>query len=737
MPSPLKSSRATLVAFALVVAGCSSASIGQLGADAITADATSAKDAGPAPDSGPPPALDKYGGEVGHACAGGALGYFYLHKDAGRWHFCDPLGNVFVSMSVSAVNMNPNPTDDCSGANTYDIYTRKYGNTNTAYNWGWEALRRITSWGFNSIGQDSVSHVEPFDTCSSCNWPNKMQPIPLPYLTEMKPAENASVNREGYIAEPIKDIMSGTNDNYTGWRGAALFDVFDPKLGQEFQKELQASGTSVQNIRNNYPWLLGVFTDDSDYFWGSGAGPDFPSGHTAANVAWMTLISSPVQTYIESTGFIHKTFVYQDSKNYSKANVLNPSTQCSSSNPCSLRDYLWQKYGGSISALNQAWGSNYTTFDSSGTQVRGETVGTGDGSTRVFTHTLAHISISPLSVLVSVSGAAQAGDCPWFHAHCTASSGTGSVGSPTPGFIDESASQIDYGTGKLTITFATAPASGAAIKVDYIYGGWMAGGTGLMDESGGTAWVGTNPYCLEGPDPNYTTYFSCVGGGGVWNPKPDANAALGADLDAWVSQFAAKYFKVMHDDLKAVSKVPYLGLDVIGSYGIPAYSKFLEGAAPYIDGAFVGGLATWRYSSTAALQSGYQYLTRYIGDLPLLDFIVDVAQADSSMSCYTSGSHSFKTQAERGQGWYDTVNDLLNGPGYNGTYPFVGFDWWAYRDFQKLNMGLVSIHDNAYDGKEAIIAPGTDPWGLSTGGESTNYGDCITPVSQANRLWWR
>ena len=59
----------------------------------------------------------------------------------------------------------------------------------------------------------------------------------------------------------------------------------------------------MQQIRNNDPYLLGVFTDDGDYFLGAGAGPDFATGHTNANVAWMTLITSPVQTYIQSTPF--------------------------------------------------------------------------------------------------------------------------------------------------------------------------------------------------------------------------------------------------------------------------------------------------------------------------------------------------------------------------------------------------------------------------------------------------
>ncbi len=49
-----------------------------------------------------------------------------------------------------------------------------------------------------------------------------------------------------------------------------------------------------------------------------------------------------------------------------------------------------------------------------------------------------------------------------------------------------------------------------------------------------------------------------------------------------------------------------------------------------------------------------------------------------------------------------------------------------------INWGLVSRLDNAYDGKEAIIAPGLDPWGFATGGEVANYGDFLSSATAAN-----
>jgi len=56
-------------------------------------------------------------------------------------------------------------------------------------------------------------------------------------------------------------------------------------------------------------------------------------------------------------------------------------------------------------------------------------------------------------------------------------------------------------------------------------------------------------------------------------------------------------------------------------------------------------------------------------------------------------------------------------------------------DNEKLNWGLVSPHDNPYDGKSATIkGAGPDQWGYPTGGERANYGDFLSAVSTANRL---
>jgi hypothetical protein len=319
------------------------------------------------------------------------------------------------------------------------------------------------------------------------------------------------------------------------------------------------------------------------------------------------------------------------------------------------------------------------------------------------------------------------------------------------------ASTINYSTGAVSLTFTTAPANGAAITVAYIYGGWQAGGTGLMDEDGSNSWVGTNAYCLEGANPSYPTYFACTGGGGSqYRPVVNALAAFGADIDGWLSQYIAEYHKTILTDLRASgSLVPFLGLDNFGTGG-PPFGVVIAGAAPYVDVIqaqmnFWEPTAIFNPPSTPSMSvqfpSMYQYITQYAGDKPLADHYISVAATADSDEAFNIGNalqgsiNEMPTQGARGQMYYHTVSYLLSTPSYNGDYQYMSFAEWAWQDFQFENWGLVSLLDNAYDGVEAVSATVscdsnyTVAGGATCGGEPSNYGNSITPISAANTLW--
>ena len=833
--------------------------------------------------------LDLYGGRTDIHCT--AARWFTTAKVGNRWWFCDPLGHGFTAMSITMAPER-NPTNNCSNANTFPIFAAKYAAagdpTGTTYNWAWQNLKRATSWGFNAIGELSSGSVLPNATCPTtatraCTWPlvgnTRPQPLPRPYLAEPRYAEYAAANTHGYLAEPIKDLIVGTNQNWHSYRGASTYDVFDPKLYQYVAAQIASPNGAA--LRNNDPWILGIVFDDSDWFAGSGAGPDFITvgGKNGANLGFLTLLTSPVQTYNSQAAGTGASYIYLQQLIYSKANALSPTTTCSLnhvagvSQPCSLRDYLWQKYtnNGTLSnaagilALDAAWHSNYDSFDSDGVQITNETIGTGDGTTTVFNFTLTHRAVDPYSVLISVGGKAHIGDCPWFHRGpgslkcepsavtntaalqsplsgtqeglssiacvsgvCTitwktpsslfhagtviklsrtgtpacneavtlvgspgalsstynSSSCTGAPGGPnanglaSASILTAGSNTLDYSTGVGTISFVTPPALGMTITANYIYGGWMGGGRGLMDESGGSGdmsncpsatdsvcWVGTNSVCLEGVNAAYPTYFACIGAGGLAVPnacgKPmtapfTEPCQVGLDLDNWIAQFAAEFFSGTKNAIRnGGSKLNLGGLDVMGGYGASPIKQFLQGAAPYLDFAFTGSLHYWVAPSPAYIKSNYQYFTQYFGDKPIYDYAGLWAQADSSANCITKldpAAPNFPTQAARGQAYYDEVNFLLTTPSYNGDIQFVGHQWWSWQDFPaayadgtlssaSYNQGVVSYNDNAYDGKEAVSASVrcdstyTVVSGAMCGSENSNYGDALTTITAANALW--
>jgi hypothetical protein len=126
------------------------------------------------------------------------------------------------------------------------------------------------------------------------------------------------------------------------------------------------------------------------------------------------------------------------------------------------------------------------------------------------------------------------------------------------------------------------------------------------------------------------------------------------------------------------------------------------------------------------------FIVRHAGDVPLVIWMGIMANPDSAFFRYRGG---LPTQARRGEFYERSVSQLFETAApTSGSYPFVGFQWWEFADNwrEKLNWGLVSLSDNAYDGKEAVVAVGKDQWGYAVGGEERDYGDVISHVKRAN-----
>ena len=541
----------------------------------------------PTPSPSPPSStsgLDQYGGCTNCGVKGTITGYFHTQKIGSRWHFITPLGNPYWMKAVYALEMSVSP-DDRGGTYEQRVIA-KYGDRDLT--WGPAQNRRLLSWGFNAIGEYAITYVLPWTKYSAPKWPTGEQPVKLPAIPfPLQAAAYSRSNLFGYAINPVKDIIGPTGPYFTGYRGSFV-DVYDPNFEMWINGVVKANGSTP-----NSPYFVGFSSDDSDYITGFGPGADFntePTGQSHSHVGYIALITPPTQSsYKDIRDGITRS--YNDTKVYTKY---------------ALKDFLVAKYG-SIGALNSAWGSNYTTFDSNG--------------------------------------------------------------------------------------------------------GWP-NGSGLLDENGKGAWVGTDSIALG-----------------------DTNSNVRTDLDNFLYQIAKKYFSVYRDKIKQYyPNALFLGPTTIGGWGAPARRQILQAAGEYLDVVRTTALT----GTTANQQAMLNFTAQYAGDVPLMIWLGTTANADSALYRYPGGTRGYftePTQAKRGEYYQNAINTLVNATvTQTGNKPFIGLEWWQYLDNwgEKSNWGLVSLSDNAYDGKEAIIAPSIDQWGYPRGGEERNYGDFLSAVKQGN-----
>src|SRR4030095_2115732 len=208
-----------------------------------------------------------------------------------------------------------------------------------------------------------------------------------------------------------------------------------------------------------------------------------------------------------------------------------------------------------------------------------------------------------------------------------------------------------------------------------------------------------------------------------------AAAAVRTDLDDFLYEIANQYFSVYRTEIRAkYPNVLFFGPTTVGAWNAPARRQVLQAAGESLDLMRI----SWDGS-----QAQLDFTTQHAGDLPLAVWLGAVANPDSALWRYTQGGQADFVSTQSGRaGFYTSAlsNMLAITATSTGTKPFVGLQWWQYTDnwAEKSNWGLVTLSDNAYDGKEAMIAGGTDQWGYRTGGEERNYGSFLSSVSAAN-----
>lgn len=643
--------------------------------------------------------LDSYYGDSTHVCVGvyglntaghtpgtvipGATGYFYLYKDTNlrRWMFCDPLGNRYFYQAVQVIDGNY-----AGSPNNVNTAT-KYGN-NTGYEYWIAQNRRLQALGFNAVGE--YGDLRAFPACTIYGAGNTQQ-IPFVFLVNALSSTLA------------KGLFSNLPPAYTAYRGGGFKDIFDPNFTTNVNTQFSAAqdgarfcnGGTPSGLDTN-PWLIGVVTDDSDFLYA------LPGVYTDSHLGLLSAEASSYQPTINGV-------VWADTQFYLKTN---------------LRTFLTTRYG-TVGALNTAWGSTYSTLGTTSTTAGSETIGTGNGVLTSFSHTFAHGTVDPASILISVGGVAQGGDCPWFKGdslgncnsagsgHANIQAATGNINGGTVTYASGGATCGGQASPCITVTFSAAPANAVAITATYQYGGWpkaTAGGTGFLDEDGSSAWM----------------------------PATIANPPVGTvatDLNDYLTQIATQYYSTIYTRMRAA--LPHhliLGPDVssIGSRpGVAAQISAYTDAEEYTHTEAIGiGPGVGAAATTASYNSK---------GLPVIAYTAVTTSGDSQFTwtnCAATGWDCGVDQVDRGRVYLGLVRQWYGGSyiGADGYSYIVGTDWfqWVDRNSETQNFGIVTLDDNLYGYypgnstlKESINRSITDGLGNTTTPDNANYGNFV------------
>ena len=246
--------------------------------------------------------------------------------------------------------------------------------------------------------------------------------------------------------------------------------------------------------------------------------------------------------------------------------------------------------------------------------------------------------------------------------------------------------------------------------------GGFGTGTGVLDEDGRhTAWFGTDLA---------NRYFTLVG----------VNPNLVNDLNAFLYQFTVQTYGVQASTIKTYDQNHLLECGNFGGIGEGGMRpQVMQGLKDSGCDIIVGN---WNSTWPAVALNGNQAEYDAIG-VPVVLWYGISSQLDSDVSQYPTRGASFAdypSQFARAQQYSSDQQTIFNAQGSNGDYYIMGIAFWGLTDnsSEETNWGFITFMDNAYDGRCAIVAPGTDQYGYACGGEATNYGDFLDGVTQTN-----
>jgi hypothetical protein len=478
------------------------------------------------------PSLDIYGGRNDVISPNSTWNGWRPEKVGNRWWIMDPAnhGMHLNAMYGSGTLSNPVLTN---------IRT-KYGASDLC-RYATAAKNRLAFMGFNSLNSGWATEQLPWAT-STC-WPidgtlgGRYPPasVRMPVFVQERPSFYGQQNEQVLVSDAVKDVWypiygyvnPGSNipgascGQYVPPAGEA--DYLDPNLYAYFRQEMvldPAMAPYWTAPAATQLYLAGIWSDESDQaysfslFTGTyGSNQTFTSDtHQTLHVhgGLRALQTAPMQTATDRNLSDPLNHLYTNQQVYTKARIISD---------------LKTKYG-SIASLNTAWGSTYTSFDSTGTCVGTsaitcasnsgiESYGTTNGTAGPFTHTLATLTPTRNSVAIYVGGALVGGDTGY-------SGNSGSTQNQIWGphikntkAGDAGPSTINYSTGALSIAFK----AGTPVSIRKIVGNGSTAtltcyrqcaywANGHITLTGTTNFNVTNQLVVSAPDPWTLTFSS-------------------------------------------------------------------------------------------------------------------------------------------------------------------------------------------------------------------------------------
>lgn len=625
------------------------------------------------------------------------------------------------------------------------LLTARY--SGTACNAATDDVDTIFTFGFNTIGMDSFELYPTGGFGAPCPGLHK-----APMSVEAFSTGYCGTNVFGYAQQPCKNMDEAIlNGSYAAncpvRRGQ--FDPFDPNFVTHSNAFMSTDTSIVAYLTS--PFFSGLKTDDvgidGETFSGSTwMFPTLPRGHNDCDAALLVAITSPWQSVSNHSccygnpapPFLYGFRITVDAKTWS-----NTSPNCAdAAHPCTLPDYAQYTYG-TVGAMNTAFGSNYTTFGTTGVTHTAEVLGSGNGSTLTFSGTILHTPISPFSVAVLVGATPVAGSLPSY------ARGTGSanilIGKNATGTIN-----FSTGVWSLTFTAGNAPVSGTNnITATYVSGGWpvsVNGGTGFEDEDGTNSWVPTQPICVGarpltwstgqaippnsllsvtgswqytilggttgGTQPTWSSTIGttvtdgsgltqitwksegpgvCATSGGDFSPAMNGSAAYGAFIEGFIQHLGGQYGKVYRTAIETFAPDSLYGFtDGLGDYWTPPRDGVLQAVQAWADfGEPDGALEpTKNPLSTEEMAREVSFTNK-----PLLSYTNFYSSNASLPTPAGVGYPVLANQPARGAYWGTEISWMLNwsnpsvalSPGQN---PFVGIMQWFMGDTQGNNGGI-------------------------------------------------